>query len=267
MNKPLKRLLHIWSSFQQPVKRLLQATPYLYRVRNDPELREVSRCYVHWLPLCLFSEPGRWLRQLLLTRHRYCLHNQRPYDVYVPHLKALPFHNSPDNCRKLESRWREIYAEYLGIVDREGPPPNQAHVLSGRWATYDLIAMGHRDGKRAHACPVTLEVVSKLPVVDMVTFSSLSPGTHLRPHYGPTNIKLRHQLCLESAEGARIRVGDEWRGWRQGECNVIDDSFDHEVVHAGDSRRVVMLVDCWHPDLGTREREFLSELYRIWRWA
>ncbi len=254
-------LYRFWQSFWQPVRRFSAASAYLYRVRNDPDLQLVSRCYIHWLPLNVFSEPVQWLRQLLGTRHRYRIGNQRPYDIYVPHLDAHPFPVSPAICDLLESRWREIHAEYLTIAAREGPPPNQAHVLAGRWSTFDMIAMGRSDDARASQCPVTMQTVSALPLVDMVTFSSLAPGTELRPHFGTTNIKLRHQLCLEPAEGAKIRVGGEWRGWQEGKCLVIDDSFEHEVVHKGDRRRVVLLVDCWHPDISPGEREFLMMLY------
>ncbi|MEZ5573720.1 MAG: aspartyl/asparaginyl beta-hydroxylase domain-containing protein [Halioglobus sp.] len=262
MPHPLKMLDRWWQSFWQPIRRFLAVSRYLYAVRNDPELRQVSRCYIHWLPLNVFSEPVQWLRQLLGTRQRYRLENQRPYDVYVPHLDANPFPHCPDTCALLESRWLEIHAEYLAVAGRQGPPPNQAHVLSGRWGTFDMMAMGQVVDARAQQCPVTMSAVRALPLVDMVTFSSLAPGTRLRPHFGTTNIKLRHQLCLEHAIGARIRVGDQWRSWQQGKCLVIDDSFDHEVVHEGDERRVVLLLDCWHPQLTAKEREFLLQLYR-----
>ena len=107
-----------------------------------------------------------------------------------------------------------------------------------------------------------MQIVNELPLVDRVTFSVLAPGTELKPHFGPTNIGLRHQLCLEGAEGAQIRVGGEWRSWQEGKCLVIDDSFEHEVVHRGARRRVALLVDCWHPQLSPREREFLMVLHR-----
>jgi len=262
MRSLLSQVRRSWRSFWQPVRRLLAASPYLFAVRNDPELRRISRSYIHWLPLNVFSEPVQWLRLLLRTHQRYRVDGQRPYDVYTPHLAASPFPAAPDNCRVLESRWPEVHAEYLAVSERQEPPPNQAHVLSGRWGTFDMMAMRQVVDARAQLCPVTMATVRALPLVDMVTFSSLAPGTRLRPHFGNTNIKLRHQLCLEHADGARIRVGDEWRTWRQGQCLVIDDSFEHEVLHEGNERRVVLLVDCWHPDLTPNEREFLSQLYR-----
>jgi aspartate beta-hydroxylase len=127
-----------------------------------------------------------------------------------------------------------------------------------------MVSMGNEDFQRAGQCPSTMEVVRSMPLADTVTFSTLAAGTRLIPHYGPTNIKLRHQLCIENAKGAQIRVGEEWRSWEQGKCLVIDDSFNHEVVHGGNHRRVVLLVDSWHPELSLTERTFLQNLFKIW---
>ena len=75
--------------------------------------------------------------------------------------------------------------------------------------------------------------------------------------------------------GVRIRVGDEIREWRAGECLVFDDSFEHEVCmgphpavaphrpmltwmdatlrgqvwHDGTADRVVLICDAWHPEV------------------
>jgi hypothetical protein len=258
---PLRKLHSVWTSFWQPVRRLIAVSGYLWSVRNDPELLQVSRSYMHWLPLNLFSEPAQWLRLVIGSRHRYRTAMQRPYDIYVPHLKAMPFHSALATCQSLESRWREIHAEYLGLADPDGPPLNQEHVRAGRWGNFNLVARRRRVDENARHCPITMQTVDELPLLGWVIFSSLAPGTELRPHFGPTNIGLRHQLCLENAPGAQIRVGGVWRSWEEGKCLVIDDSFEHEVAHRGDQRRVVLLVDCWHPELSPKEREFLKVLY------
>lgn len=82
-----------------------------------------------------------------------------------------------------------------------------------------------------------------------IIFSALAPGTRLAPHCAPSNVRLTCHLGLVCPEGARLRVGSEWRTWREGECLFFDDSFEHEVVHNGDSVRVVLLIRFWHPEL------------------
>ena len=55
-------------------------------------------------------------------------------------------------------------------------------------------------------------------------------------------------------EGCSIRCGDEIRGWAEGKCIVFDDSWEHEVWHRGDSARVVLLINFWHPGLPPERR-------------
>ena len=80
------------------------------------------------------------------------------------------------------------------------------------------------------------------------------PGTHLRPHCGSTNTRLTCHLGVIVPPGCSIRCGDEWREWREGECLVFDDSFEHEVMHRGEADRVVLLINFWHPELPNDER-------------
>ena len=75
------------------------------------------------------------------------------------------------------------------------------------------------------------------------------PGTHIAAHCGPSNYRLRLHLGLSVPRGCRIRVGDEVREWRAGECLIFDDSFEHEVWHDGSGDRIVLIVDAWHPML------------------
>jgi aspartate beta-hydroxylase len=58
-------------------------------------------------------------------------------------------------------------------------------------------------------------------------------------------------------------VGNETREWRTGAAAfAFDDSFEHEVNHEGGERRVVLIVDCWHPALRPAERVLIRDLFR-----
>ena len=102
-------------------------------------------------------------------------------------------------------------------------------------------------------------------------FSVLSPGARLRPHCGPTNVRLRVHIGLSiptvrrapdrtsmapdrTSAGrpvAGMRVGNETRAWREGEALVFNDSFEHEVWNEGTTPRLVFIYDVWHPELRT----------------
>ena len=50
------------------------------------------------------------------------------------------------------------------------------------------------------------------------------------------------------------------RSWTEGKFIVFDDSFEHEVWHEGESFRLVLIVDIWHPELTARERATLAPI-------
>ena len=89
-------------------------------------------------------------------------------------------------------------------------------------------------------------------------FSILAPGTHILPHCGPSNARLRAHVTLRAPRGggAAIRVGGETRAWRDGDALVLDDSFEHEVWHNGTEPRAVLILDLWHPQLPPDEKSF-----------
>ena len=88
----------------------------------------------------------------------------------------------------------------------------------------------------------------------------MQPGTHVWPHTGPTNCRIRSHLGLIVPDGTRLRVGNVTRSWTEGKVLVFDDSFEHEVWHDGDSYRLVLIVDLWHPELTVEERNSLSPI-------
>lgn len=131
---------------------------------------------------------------------------------------------------------------------------------SGRWTTVQLYHIGQRQAL-ADSFPVavaSLRRVAEQPC-GMVFFSTLEPGSRIEPHTGYTNAHLRVHLVIKPNEGARFRVADEWRAWKDHELLVFDDTFEHEAVNEDDDERVVLLFDIWHPDLSEAERLAFQE--------
>jgi aspartate beta-hydroxylase len=91
----------------------------------------------------------------------------------------------------------------------------------------------------------------------------MRPGTHIRPHRGPTNLRLRCHLGIKVPDGdCAIRVGAQTRRWEQGHCLVFDDYFEHEAWNQTDEDRIVLIVDLWHPGLSATEVRLLEGLQR-----
>ena len=97
-------------------------------------------------------------------------------------------------------------------------------------------------------------------VCAQIKFSVMQPGMHVWPHCGPTNCRIRAHLGLVTPPGPRIRVGNETKTWSAGELIILDDSIDHEVWHDGESLRLILIVDLWHPELTELERRTLSAI-------
>ncbi len=247
-------------------KRFAQALPLLFSVRKDPELQPILRSYLGWIPLCVFSQTRHWCSLLVSTRRRFARDDQRPTAFYGPHLPAVRFPEPDETARRLASQVDVIQSEFAS-VGRSIESPSKALVNRGDWNTFPLVRASVPFPDNIARCPRTWAVVETCPrppegVRGGVYFSILDPGTRITLHCGPSNLKYRYHLSIEAADGARIRSGSEWRQWKPGDCLVPDDSFEHEVVHEGGKRRVVLIVDCWHPALNEREREFLTALHR-----
>ena len=200
---------------------------------------------------------------------------QRP-PHFVSGLTSAPWHRKDRFpwIARLEAAWQAVREEGMAAMaraaGRSSPSmPDEWGQVGGR-ALHDssLVANGDwrelllfgtngagEDGRRQ--CPLTTSVLSSVPEIvhaattgtGEVLFSVLAPGTHLRAHCGSTNSRLTAHLGIRIPENCTIRCGDETRTWTEGECIVFDDSYEHEVWHGGDSPRLVLLINFWHPDV------------------
>lgn len=137
----------------------------------------------------------------------------------------------------------------------------QLATSKGNWNVSYLYLHGVDFQENVDRCPQTMRVIHDiLPRhYHHAFFSALSPGTHISPHYGPTNKKLRIHLPLVVEGGAWLRVADRRVEVEQGKAIVFDDSFEHEAGNDHPATpRVVLVVDIWHPDLTDEEVKFLS---------
>ncbi|XP_013194713.2 aspartyl/asparaginyl beta-hydroxylase isoform X2 [Amyelois transitella] len=187
----------------------------------------------------------------------------------VPRLKSRPWWNIDESpyaklARALEKSWKEILkegeaAKSLYEKEKEGLKER------GDWSQLDLFARGQEIPNRCKNAPVTCSVVRSEPAAvgcrrGQIKFSAMKPGTHVRPHVGPTNCRLRMHLALSNTKDTFIRVDQTVRQWQTGKVFMFDDSFEHEVWHNGTGTRLVLIVDVWHPDLTPQERRSLPAI-------
>mmetsp|Transcript_4086 Transcript_4086/g.6492 ORF Transcript_4086/g.6492 Transcript_4086/m.6492 type:complete len:444 (-) Transcript_4086:10-1341(-) len=145
---------------------------------------------------------------------------------------------------------------------------------SGHWNVCYFYLHGMDFSENLARCPCTANAIASIPrQYHHAMFSALAPSTHITPHCGPTNKKLRCHLPIhvpsssvdnqQVMTGSWIRVGDQFHTLEEGKCFVFDDSFEHEASNTSSLQpRIVLIVDVWHPDLSDEEVKFFDFINR-----
>jgi beta-hydroxylase len=158
----------------------------------------------------------------------------------------------------LEAHWTTIRRELDGVLERRDALPNfqdistdQASITDDdRWKTYFLYGFGFRSDANCARCPETARLVAAVPGMKTAMFSILAPGKHIPDHNGPYKGIIRYHLGLKvprDADRCRIRVGDAYASWAEGESLIFDDTYEHEVWNDTDEERVVLFLDVVRP--------------------
>jgi hypothetical protein len=185
---------------------------------------------------------------------------------YYPGLTRKPWYD-PEQCplaRDLERAAPEISSELQKLDIRLFHEEAENIHREGGWRVLFLSDRLQRNKEICDLCPVTASVIDEHAAVTSSAgvsyFSCLEPGTRVAPHRGPTNMRLRCHLGIEIPAQCGLKVGGIERIWEEGRCILFDDSFVHEVWNLSEYRRVVLIVDMWHPDLTSDEVNLLKWL-------
>ncbi|XP_060949434.1 aspartyl/asparaginyl beta-hydroxylase-like isoform X2 [Limanda limanda] len=192
----------------------------------------------------------------------------------VKGLKAQPWWTPKETgythlVKTLERNWRTIRDEALSVMDQNTGlfvPEEENLREKGEWGQYTLWQQGRKDGNSCQGVQKTCSLLERYTEATgckrgQIKFSVMQPGTHVWPHTGPTNCRLRIHLGLVvPKEGCRIRCTNQTREWEEGKVLIFDDSFEHEVWQDAVSYRLIFIVDVWHPELTQHQRQTLSAI-------
>ncbi len=186
-----------------------------------------------------------------------------------PALEPRPWHDASDFplASYLESHFEEIRDEILALEPARFHRETERIGRAGDWDVAFFYERGRRREEVCEACPVTTRGIETLPAMRTAAglsyVSRMRPGTHIRPHRGPTNLRLRCHLGITVPDGdCALRVGDTTpRPWQQGRCLVFDDYLEHEAWNHAEYDRIVLIVDLWHPGLSATEVRLLEGLH------
>lgn len=195
--------------------------------------------------------------------------DQEATRLFFPGIAARPWHDVDTFpwAREVEARWKDVLAEFQQLQNQKVAFYPYQDQYTGDlgwhgWNTWHLYRKGVPTDAAKNQCPKTLECLAlSAKGLREGLFSILKPGTHLQPHTGGANLVLTAHLPLIVPDGCALRVADDTRAWREGKLFIFDDSFIHEAWNRGESQRVVLLWDVWHPDLTSLEIEVLTYLF------
>lgn len=201
---------------------------------------------------------------------------QRP-PFWFPGLEAKPWWDARQFwfAQLLEDNFDVVRGEFLAaragteVGERSGFAHDASLKVQGSWREHVFYAGGGRVDATCRRFPKTAALVDRIREATGAAvcgcgetlFSTLAPGTVLRPHCGSTNARLTMHFGVvvpETPPGKLVvRCGTETRRWQQGKCIVFDDSFEHEVQYDDDAAtgpRTVLLINFWHPQLSQEQR-------------
>ncbi|GAB1288299.1 Aspartyl/asparaginyl beta-hydroxylase [Apodemus speciosus] len=220
-------------------------------------------------------------------------------------LKAQPWWTPRETgytelVQSLERNWKLIRDEGLMVMDKAKGlflPEDENLREKGDWSQFTLWQQGRKNENACKGAPKTCTLLEKFSETTgcrrgQIKYSIMHPGTHVWPHTGPTNCRLRMHLGLViPKEGCKIRCANETRimgflpgcasfkysitthnttffssdselarTWEEGKVLIFDDSFEHEVWQDASSFRLIFIVDVWHPELTPQQRRSLPAI-------
>ena len=147
--------------------------------------------------------------------------------------------------KRLESNWYIIKQELDQLPPKDFIPYPERYLLDDRrgWDIFGLYFLGVRIDLNCDLCPETAKYLKAIPGMMTAGFSLLAPGAHIVPHSGKSIGVLRCHLGLTVPEQCALRVGADVRPWREGQCLIFDDTYEHEAWNLSDRPRIVLLLD------------------------
>lgn len=202
---------------------------------------------------------------------------QVPKFFYFPGLTDSPYHDPLNQpwAGELAAAFPAIKREALTLLAESGQfesfltfgsKANTRDYVTGdgeapAWDAYFFYRHGERMDTHHARCPETSAILERIERCDIagqapeICFSLLAPGSHIMPHYGVTNTRLVMHLPLLVPPDCALNIIDAGEHhWKEGELMMFDDTFQHEAWNRSKLPRLILLLDCWNPELTPEER-------------
>lgn len=213
-----------------------------------------------------------WSGQVKPTTHRY----QHAAGFFIPNLRNEPWPKAADfpyidllleNYPSIRAEAQQfmngkILAPPYGLADDAKADAAPKRGNPAGWSEWRLYRSGAFCEDRCLPFPTTTKTVAGIlestKFLMNATFLILEPGESLPPHYDRNNIFVNIWLPLEAPDGCFLTVADVTAHPKPGEILIFNHSYIHSAGNKGSTRRVVLSLSVFHPELTPVEREVIK---------
>lgn len=167
-----------------------------------------------------------------------------------------PYHSSNEfpEMSEVTKRWKEIRAEaealenHIKGSDKKDDAGFNSFFRRG-WKRFYLKWYGESHQSAVDLCPVTTEILSRIPSVKAAMFAELPAGSKLMKHRDPYAGSIRYHLGLRTPNDDRcfIDVDGMPYSWRDGEAVFFDETYIHWAENGTEENRLILFCDVERP--------------------
>ena len=173
----------------------------------------------------------------------------------LPAKPYLPVSGFPE-LKLLQDNWEKIRDEAYKLAEageiKKSDKYNDAGFNSffkTGWTRFHLKWYGDAHPSARALCPVTTELLQRIPTVKAAMFAALPPGGRLVTHRDPFAGSVRYHLGLVTPNDDRcfIDVDGERYSWRDGQGVIFDETYLHYAENQSDQMRIILFCDIERP--------------------
>ncbi|MCE4061684.1 lipid A hydroxylase LpxO [Pandoraea sputorum] len=173
----------------------------------------------------------------------------------VPTTPYLKSDNFPE-LEPLRQNWEAIRAEAMSLLDESRIKASDKYndvgfnsFFKSGWKRFYLKWYDESHPSANALCPVTTDLVRKIPTIKAAMFAELPHGSRLVRHRDPYAGSLRYHLGLVTPNDDRcyIDVDGQSYSWRDGEGVMFDETYIHYAENQSGQNRIILFCDIERP--------------------
>ncbi|CAJ0993183.1 lipid A hydroxylase LpxO [Pantoea sp. Nvir] len=183
-----------------------------------------------------------------------------PINMFMVSFSSLPG-NQPyfpvkdfPELQQLTDNWHVIREEAIRLQDhiKAAQRNNDAGFntfFKRGWKRFYLKWYGSAYPSAQELCPITTNLVNRIPSVKAAMFAELPAGSHLGKHRDPYAGSIRYHLGLQTPNDDRcfIEVDNQRYSWRDGEAVIFDETYVHWAQNKSNQTRIILFCDIERP--------------------